>query len=687
MKTFTLLVIALLFPLAVFAQDFNEVIKIEASDSSPEDEFGWSLDISGNYAIVGAWGEDEDAAGNNTLDDAGSVYIIERDNYGNWNEVHKIVASDRAANNRFGISVGISGNYAVVGAQLEDEDASGENTLEDAGSAYIFERDGYGNWNEVQKIVASDRARWHEFGGSVSISGSYAIIGAISDDDMNPLIGAGSAYIFTRDDNGNWNEVQKIVASDRAAGDCLGFSLGISGNYAVVGAKTEDEDPQGENTMEDAGSAYIFECDEGGTWNEIQKIAASDRDVDDWFGNSVSISGKYVIVSAPYEDEDASGGNTLDDAGSVYIFERNESGVWNEVQKIVASDRAMNDCFGNSLSLSGDYAIVGAYMEDEDAEGENTLDWAGSEYIFKRDAGGTWNEIRKIVASDRAEENNFGFASGISGNYAMIGQCHIAGRATGTAYIFEACTPGTDPDPDNILENGNFEACILSPWSLYNADYLGVTANAVLMDGECTVSGINLSNSPVHWDIQLKQELSIPQIERLEVDSTYVISFEASAEADDRPCRISFEQSIDPWANILEEYAMMGTETETCSYEFVLNAVYPDIQLSLQLGTNVTPVTFDNVRLVKKVGGSPSAVNNMKRDEWQIFPNPASEYLNVNAENGAVVKLYNNMGLLVKSGIPVSNRLSFNVSDLPAGIYIVEINNGRNVSAGKVIIY
>ncbi|MEZ4825087.1 MAG: FG-GAP repeat protein [Bacteroidia bacterium] len=121
-------------------------------------------------------------------------------------------------------------------------------------------------------------------------------------------------------------------------------------------------------------------------WSEIIKVTASDRESEDRFGYSVAISGDYAIVGAYEEDEDASGGNTLDVAGSAYIF-LNQAGTWTQVQKIVASDREAGDRFGYSVAISGDYAVVGAYNEDEDALGGNSQTNAGSAYIFHNQAG------------------------------------------------------------------------------------------------------------------------------------------------------------------------------------------------------------------------------------------------------------------------------------------------------------
>jgi len=391
------------------AQDWNEIIKAVASDRAAGDSFGYAVAISGNYAIVGAVNEDEDVSGGNMMADAGSAYIFHYDG-NDWVQDQKIVASDRAVGDHFGNSVAISGDYAIVGAIFENGNS---------GSVYIYYNNA-GTWEEDQIITASDRASNDYFGMSVSISGDYAIVGASTEDEdengLNYLRQSGSAYIFHHD--GSWNQVQKIVASDRDSIDYFGISVAISGDYAIVGAYNEDNNVSGGDSLANAGSAYIF-YNNGSSWVEDQKIVASDREEQDNFGYSVSISGDYAILGAYNEDEDATGANRLPGAGSAYIFYNNGSN-WVQDQKIVASDREEQDYFGSSVSISGDYAIVGAYREDEDESGGNEMPEAGSAYVFYNNTG-TWEEVQKAVASDRAEDDSLGFSVAISGDYIIIG--------------------------------------------------------------------------------------------------------------------------------------------------------------------------------------------------------------------------------------------------------------------------
>jgi len=334
-------------------------------------------------------------------------------------EQQKIQASDKQADDFFGFSVSISGdgNTAIVGAQGEDTGGSS------AGSAYIFTRSG-GVWTQQQKLLSSDIQGGDYFGYSVSISsdGNTAIVGAYLEDTGGTS--AGAAYIFTRS-GGIWTQQQKLLSSDIQGSDYFGFSVSISGdgNTAIVGAYLEDTGAL------NAGAAYIF-TRSGGVWSQQQKIQASDKQADDRFGYSVSISGdgNTAIVGSRYEDTGAT------DAGASYIFTRS-GGIWTEQQKIIASDAEAGDWFGFSVSVSGDgnTAIVGAYGEDTGGT------YAGAAYIFTR-SGGVWTQQQKIQASDQQGDDYFGYSVSISGdgNTAIVSALYEDTGSTnaGAAYIF-----------------------------------------------------------------------------------------------------------------------------------------------------------------------------------------------------------------------------------------------------------
>jgi hypothetical protein len=377
----------------------EEYQKVIDSDFADMDHFGFSTSMSGENILVGAPKKDD--AGS----DSGAAYVYiryEDDFY--WAPLVTLTASDAQAGDEFGRSVAISSGYAIVGAHYEDGLGS------DRGAAYIYGQDQGGDdaWGQVAKLTASGAQDWDEFGSSVSISGDYAIVGAQYEDSGG--LSSGAAYIYWRDQGGadSWGEVVKLTASDAAAGDLYGYSVAIDGDYAVVGAYSED------GTGTDCGAAYIYWRNQGGAdnWGQVVKLTASDAQDSDQFGTSVAVDGDYVVVGASSED------GTGSDRGAAYIFYRNQGGTdnWGEVVKLTASDAEDLDTFGGSVSIDGEYVVVGAFYEDGD---ENNR---GAAYIYGRNFGGQdlWGQVMKLLASDAGDGDNFGFSVAIEGNFAVI---------------------------------------------------------------------------------------------------------------------------------------------------------------------------------------------------------------------------------------------------------------------------
>ena len=290
------------------------------------------------------------------------------------------------------------------------------------------------------KIVASDGAADDYFGYSVAISGNYAIVGAYQDDDNGT--DSGSAYIFNVTTGA---ELHKLVPSDGAANDIFGISVAIDGNYAIVGARQDDD--KGTNS----GSAYIFNVTTGA---ELHKLTASDGAADDYFGESVAISGNYAIVVA-YADDDK-GSNS----GSVYIFNVNTGA---ELHKLTASDGAESDYFGISVAIDGNYAIVGAHADDDKGSG------SGSAYIFNVQTGA---ELHKLVASDGAASDQFGISVAISGIYTIVGarMDDDNGANSGSAYIFTGTLISPDAYALNVNGDGLFSGSVTSYGSVLSSD-------------------------------------------------------------------------------------------------------------------------------------------------------------------------------------------------------------------------
>jgi len=401
-------ILCLLIYITLADASVSEQAKLVASDSNTNDYFGRSVSINGDYAIVGAYGKQGDGPEN------GAAYIFKREG-ADWKEQAKLVASDAKSLDLFGASVSISGDYALVGATGTDDKGM------DSGSAYIFKRNGE-TWAKQAKLFASDGVADDRFGDAVSIDGDYAIIGAYGDDDKGTF--SGSAYIFKRNDD-TWSEQTKLVASDGEENDYFGRYVSISGDYAAVGVYLDDDKGNA------SGSVYIFKRTPKGwfnpeKWTEQAKLVASDGAFGDCLGCSVSISGDYVIAGA-YLDSD----EEKKYFGSAYVFKRSGK-TWSEQAKLIASDGEAEDYFGQSVSICGDCVVVGAYGDDDKKK------YSGSAYLFKRD-GEKWSEETKFFASDGDKNDFFGQWVSISGDYMIVGASGNSdkGEYSGSTYIFK----------------------------------------------------------------------------------------------------------------------------------------------------------------------------------------------------------------------------------------------------------
>eukprot|EP00588_Corethron_pennatum_P035951 CAMPEP_0194345442 /NCGR_PEP_ID=MMETSP0171-20130528/104855_1 /TAXON_ID=218684 /ORGANISM="Corethron pennatum, Strain L29A3" /LENGTH=504 /DNA_ID=CAMNT_0039112419 /DNA_START=188 /DNA_END=1700 /DNA_ORIENTATION=- len=336
--------------------------RIVASDEAQRSYFSSDIAFDGNTLLIGSRG-----AGGYT----GAAYIFTLQ-AGLWVETQKLTAADEAKNDdtakdgQFGISVAVHGDMLVVGAS-HDDDAQG--------SAYIFSleegRTETRTWEQSAKLVAWDGAAYENFGDSVAVPrasspfGDTLVVGAPYDDDRGST--SGSAYIFSLEEGGTetrtWEQSAKLVALDGAAYDFFGDSVAVSPGLVAVGAPCHEEGGS------DAGAVYMYTLDTLGSWTQAQKLQASDKGTNAYFGRSVAASdGGTVVVGAPCYD-------CSNMVGSVYIFSCTAAGACTETNMLRAKDGA-DDAFGFSVAMSCDTVVIGAYRDDD--QGKDS----GSVYTF-----------------------------------------------------------------------------------------------------------------------------------------------------------------------------------------------------------------------------------------------------------------------------------------------------------------
>ncbi len=378
---------------------------------SPDANFGYRVDIFGDYAIIGAR---QATLFPGATSHTGVAYIYHRVN-GAWEYQDVFVSEDGETDDFFGASVSINESFAVVGAWGDDVGANANQ-----GSVYIFSR--VGNvWSQQSKITATDGAASDFFGYSVDISTDNTLVIGAYGDNINANIDQGSAYVY----HGSagiggfvWALDAKLTASDGATGDSFGTSVGIYLNNIVVGAYSDDI---GVNT--DQGSAYLFyKFTNPGGWTTGQahftKLLSQDGEASDFFGISVDITQGVIAVGASGDDVD---GNA--EQGSAHLFtEVTPNGVpdFGPGVRIIAPDGAASDNFGISVTLGTGSFAVGAYRADDSGGIPNK----GSVYVFKAPQflfSAPSNFYRKVEDETGQANGYFGFSVSLSGYELIIG--------------------------------------------------------------------------------------------------------------------------------------------------------------------------------------------------------------------------------------------------------------------------
>jgi hypothetical protein len=369
--------------------------KLLASDAAAGDNFSFSLSLSGDTAVIGAYQNDDNGV------DSGAAYIFVRDRT-TWTEQAKLLALDGTSYDRFGYGVCIEQDTAFIGAPSDNMNR---------GSVYVFTRSG-DTWTQQQKLVTSDGAAGDNFGLFISLDGDTALISATGDENIQ-----GAAYVFTKNDT-TWNQQAKLTAADGSAQEYFGQNVCVVENTALIGC------PWDNDAGVRSGSSYVF-TRSGTTWTQQTKLLASDGDAGDNFGISASMEGDTALIAAPNDDD-----NGLN-SGSAYIFTCTDE-VWTEQQKLLATDGAAGDMFGWwSVSLSGTGALIGSMRDDDYGTS------SGSAYIFRR-TGTTWAQEAKLLASDGEAEDYFGYAVSLDDNIALVGAYldDDNGTNAGSAYVF-----------------------------------------------------------------------------------------------------------------------------------------------------------------------------------------------------------------------------------------------------------
>ena len=324
------------------------------------------------------------------------------------------ISSEATSVDRFGAAIDISGTYAIVGAPQATSAAN-------SGASYILEQQQDGTWSQIETLLPSRATT--EFGHSVTIDGDWALVGVPKDDSNGNR--SGTAFVFQRQNDGTWIEVTELVPADNSDLDEFGWVVDLQGNIAVIGAPTEGE--------EFTGSVYVFERQLDNSWNELDKLIASDPRQLANFGGTLSVDDTLMAIGA-WED-----GESLDEE-AVYMFEQQNDGTWSEVDKVQPDTPVQNTEFGSDVALEGSLLLVGAYKYGQNGR--------GTAFLFEQQGDGTW--AQQAMVDEGGSDGGLGNTVALSSGFALVGH-----SAFGQAFLYQQSQDGTWSRLHTLVPSGN----------------------------------------------------------------------------------------------------------------------------------------------------------------------------------------------------------------------------------------
>ncbi|MDP7071219.1 MAG: hypothetical protein QF561_07735 [Phycisphaerales bacterium] len=421
---------------AVASGVLNEVQELNAPPSE-YGAFGAEVALDGETLLVCS-------PANDTLGmDVGFCWILTRDWNGTFTHHQTLMGSDIGMFERFGYAAAMSGEVLVIGSKVKVVDG-----LVDAGAAYVFERMD-GDWVETAIITAPVPQQGALFSSSVDIDGDTIVIGARNADDL-----AGAAWIYARDESGDWVSQGALIGTGVDAGDSFGFSAAIQGDTALVGAPYLASC----GGTSKCGGVFVFERD-GDAWVEVDLLLPDDLGSEDYFGWDCDLDedGDRIVATSVYDDDNAW------QAGAGYVWDKQDEGSWSQMAKLLPSDGSEQDMC-KSCEVQGDTVVIASWYGNEDK---------GEAWVWRKNAD-QWTEVAMLRASDGETIDIFGRSAALDGDTVVIGADwhNVDGfENAGAAYVFDIS--GSTLPTGACCSNGDCVAATLNDCAAFGGTYHG----------------------------------------------------------------------------------------------------------------------------------------------------------------------------------------------------------------------
>ncbi len=649
--------------------------------TNKEDYYGFSGDIHGNYAVVTAL---------NYNFKKGCAYVLENKG-ASWEIIAKLTPDDAESYSRYGYTASITDDYIAIGAY---------NKRAGRGAVYIYEKpaEGWTDMTETTILSSPTQVVDDNFGYSVDITQTHCIIGCPGYNSNT-----GCTYIFKKPESGwsNSAEYVTLTSSDGSANDYFGRSVSIDDKYIVIGQTSADS----------TGAAYVYEKN-GENWadmTETAKLTSSKEKRDDFFGGKVDISGEQIIVGAFCADNLK---------GAAYIFEKPENG-WLDTTasiKLSAKELKQKDFFGNSVSISDGYAMVGA-----DGLGliRNYMDiipayTPGAAYLFKRPESGWADTVEtiKYVPDTKDAKDYFGCFVSVSGRNAMVGAWadDDGGTESGTAYMYRNpyAPVNITKEPEDISdvcinENVSFlaggENIQFYQWQV--STNKGKTY-VDLINNELTYKGVDTEklsfvaskgfNGNTYRCIVRNMDHS---------DTSAAVTFAHETEAPSIVCANNQTKTLNAGEN---KYIVSGTEFDPVSSDdnCKVATVTNDFNNKASLEGAELPAGKNSIKwtVTDSAGNSTvcnlevtikkqdiNSITNIEQLGIEFYPNPAKDFLKIDVHQVAIqnVRILDLTGKVLIKEPGILENTSFDLSTFKRGIYLLDIQVNNKHFINKIV--
>lgn len=515
------------------------------------------------------------------------------------NEV-KETSANRTTEDYFGYSVASHRQFSIVGAPQSD--LHGLNTTASAGNGYaeIFELT-FSGIQSVQQVQPALSTLKEQFGYDVAIFGNFAAVSAplhsLDENDLDSLPFAGAVFMY-ENITGTWQFSEKLVPNDRDFVREFGHSIDMYEDYLVVGAPGDQVGLPGQPFLNYAGAVYVFQRNSSGSYQQIEKLVANQRESASFLGFSVSIDQDIIAAGAPFNELDMLDQNPLSYAGSVYIFDFDGT-QWYQSQKIAAFDRTSGHAFGRAVAVnhSPRQLAVGT-KQDESGLSTSTVEYnAGAVYVYTDNGFGFVNDA-KLISPDRESKEAFGCSIDLDGNYLAVG-----GRL----------------DQDNLA--GNFEVDSAGAVYLYNA-------------------------------------------------SSSLWTFTQKIISSDREAGDHFGQDV-----ALNAFDTLGVT----SYGLVVGAWKEDQD---DQGGNY----LERSGSAYFYGNTAIGLEDQEISSILVFPNPTKNQITVTGlQKNERVTLYNSLGQIHLQSSAASSEMTFDLTQIPTGLYTLKIEGSKAVQMQQIV--